>query len=148
MDITLKRNLPYADIVQGDIYIEDNHMCHTLEHRQAALPKGTYHIVRHYCKQANRLMPLLVRGQNLDTLEKRCQRCKLLDEPNNNTLLPCYCPQLKPGNGVHKRRDGRILVGELATNGCLLHSQQHFERLYERIRKNLVRDYEINLVVE
>lgn len=148
MDITLKRNLPYADIVQGDIYIEDKHVCHTLENAQAALPKGTYYIVKQRCKQANRLMPLLVKGRNLGTLEKRCQRCKLLDEPNNNTLLPCYCPQLKPGNGVHNRRDGRILVGELAANGCLIHTQQCFDKLYERIRKSLARNNEVRLIVE
>ena len=39
------------------------------------------------------------------------------------------------GNGVHTLKKGHILLGEVLVPGVVIHSLQHYERLYERIKK-------------
>jgi hypothetical protein len=46
---------------------------------------------------------------------------------------------LKPGNGVHKREDGSIILGTLIVPGCLKHPMKAYKPLAERIRKSVKR---------
>jgi hypothetical protein len=79
-----------------------------------------------------------------------CDRCPRSLNPNPSSLnfvLPCYCPMLKPGNGVHNRLDGSILVGKFNTWGAIIHPKDAFDPLYERIRKSLSRGNQVTLTV-
>lgn len=55
---------------------------------------------------------------------------------------------LKPGNGVYKREDGSIIVGEYIAPGCLKHPKETFDTIYDRIRKNVERGNEVTLIIE
>ena len=51
------------------------------------------------------------------------------------------------GNGVHTLKNGHILLGETLVPGVIIHSQLHFDRLYERIKKASQRGTEILLTI-
>jgi hypothetical protein len=61
--------------------------------------------------------------------------------------LPCFCPMIKPGNGIHGRLDGSILVGKYTCLNSLSHPKTTFDALYERIRKSLSRGHEVKLSI-
>ena len=64
-----------------------------------------------------------------------------------NHTLPCWCPMLKPGNGIHDRFDGSILIGEYNCLNSLIHPKKVFDQLYERIRKSISRGNKVTLTV-
>ena len=76
-----------------------------------------------------------------------CDKCKKIEDINNNSLLPCRCPMLKAGNGVHKRTDGSIILGTRITEGALKFPQKAFSTLSERIRKAITRHHTITLEI-
>lgn len=80
-------------------------------------------------------------------LKLRCMQCKRLSFVCNNTTLPSWCPMLKPGNGIHSRLDGSILVGKYHCVNCLLHPKTTFDPLYERIRKSISRGNQVLLSI-
>jgi hypothetical protein len=162
MKIEIKRTEVRAEAISGTLTINGQFICHTVENRLAALPVGTYSIQRHYCKQYNRFMPLVGhpehtnrhpehtnRHPELVSGSKTCEQCQQLEEEevSLNTTLPCSCPMLKPGNGIHGRTDGSILLGTLIIPGCLKHPLAAFDPLAERIRKALSRNKEITLTI-
>ena len=53
----------------------------------------------------------------------------------------------RAGNGVHTLKKGHILLGEVLVPGVVIHSLQHYERLYERIKKATQRGTEILLTI-
>ena len=53
----------------------------------------------------------------------------------------------RAGNGVHTLKKGHILVGEALVPGVVIHSQPHYDRLYERIKKASQRGTEILLTI-
>jgi hypothetical protein len=55
---------------------------------------------------------------------------------------------LKPGNGVHNRLDGSILVGQYNCLNSLIHPKTVFDALYERIRKSIGRGNKVILCVK
>ena len=148
MNIIIQRKEQTKSAIAGTLHIDGQYICDTAENRHTALPAGTYQIVRHFCKQYNRFMPLirhpelvsgpvkelvsgsvkelvsgpvkeLVSGSknhqwDCSLLTARCEGCspqKTEDkEVSLNTIMPCYCPMLKPGNGVHHREDGSIIL--------------------------------------
>jgi len=65
----------------------------------------------------------------------------------NLHTLPCWCPMLKPGNGVHNRLDGSILVGEYQCLNSIIHPKKVFDTLYQRIRKSISRGNQVILCV-
>lgn len=144
MKITIKRIHSQGEAIEGTLHIDGRYICHTAEHRHTALPAGTYTLVRHYCKQYDRYMPLVLRDGLPD-----CRTCPSPeDEVSLNTLLPCHCPMLKPGNGVHHRTDGSILLGTDICPGCLRNPLQAFLPLAERIRKAMKRNTEVTLEIK
>ena len=167
MKIIINRNEQTKAAIAGSLYINGQYICDTAENRQTALPAGQYRIIRHYCHQYNRFMPLVQRlefnEERLSIKEFRstlnfqrstfnCSHCppqKTEDkEVSLNTLMPCHCPMLKPGNGVHHREDGSIILGTQVIPGCLSHPLQAFEPLAERIRKAIKRNKVITLVIQ
>ena len=148
MKIIINRNEQTKAAIAGSLCINGQYICDTAENRQTALPAGKYRIIRHYCHQYNRFMPLV---QRLEFNEERCSHCppqKTEDEEVSlNTIMPCHCPMLKPGNGVHHREDGSIILGTQIIPGCLSHPLQAFEPLTERIRKAITRGKKIILTI-
>lgn len=55
---------------------------------------------------------------------------------------------LKPGNGVHNRLDGSILVGAYNCLNSLIHPRDVFDPLYERIRKSVSRGNQVTLTIK
>ena len=148
MKIEIKRIEARAEAISGTLTINGQFICHTVENRLAALPVGTYSIQRHYCKQYDRFMPL-VGHPELVSGSKTCEHCQQLEEEevSLNTTLSCSCPMLKPGNGIHGRTDGSILLGTLIIPGCLKHPLAAFDPLAERIRKAIARNTTISLTI-
>ena len=57
--------------------------------------------------------------------------------------MPRFCPMLKPGNGIHNRRDGSILIGRRRCMGLLINTRKVFDALYARLRMTCKRNNEI-----
>lgn len=165
MTIVINRTKQTKDAIDGTLHIDGQYICDTVENSQIALPTGQYRIIRHYCKQYKRFMPLVHQLElneerftkkesrsSLSThspqLTTRCSLCTLLEEPNLNSVVSCHCPMLKPGNGVHHRTDGSIILGTLIVPGCLSHPLQAFDPLAERIRKAVTRGKELTLTIK
>ena len=157
MNITITRNPVRYEYIHGRLTIDGKFVCHTLENTNSRVPAGEYSITLVNCKQYARKMPLLKAAikreesqacLNYPEREQArpqvnpnapCSQCSKLSFVSNNTTLPCYCPMLKPGNGVHNRLDGSIIVGNFNIRGSLIHPKDIFDALYERIRKSVSR---------
>ena len=140
MKIIITRNKSRNEYIHGRLTIDGDFVCHTLENANSRVPAGTYTIRLAKCKQHSRKMLLL-------NPKAPCLQCPKLSFVSNNTTLPCYCPMLKPGNGVHARLDGSIIVGKFNTWGSIIHPKNAFDPLYERIRKSLSRGNQVTLTV-
>ena len=57
------------------------------------------------------------------------------------------CAMLQPGNGPFTLRQGGILVGEACPPGFVIHSQDTFLQLFDRIKKVLGRGGEVRVEV-
>ena len=141
MNIIITRAKSRNEYTHGRLVIDGNFVCHTLENTNARVPAGAYKITLVKCKQYARRMPLLHGNAP-------CDLCKKRPFINNNSILPCYCPMLKPGNGTHNRLDGSILVGKFNCLNSLIHPKDIFDPLYERIRKSISRGNQVTLTVK
>ena len=140
MIITLTRTFTHGEYTHGHLTIDGTRICDTLENSNGLVPAGDYplHLVK--CKQYARKMLLLNPNAPCD----RCQKLRLVC---TNSTLPCFCPMLKPGNGIHGRLDGSILVGKYNCLNSLIHPKTIFDALYERIRKSLSRGNEVKISI-
>ena len=141
MNITIQRTRIRGEFCEGHLSIDGIKICHTLENTDSRVPAGEYIITLVKCKQYARKMPVL--NPNCP-----CDRCQKLSFVCNNTTLPCWCPMLKPGNGVHNRLDGSILVGQSRCPGLMIHPKTTFDPLYGRIRKSLSRGHQCILTIK
>lgn len=142
MNIELRRIRHRPETIDGHIYIDGAKVCDSAENNKLALAPGTYPITLVKCHQHARKMPVIqVQGCSL------CHECKKLPYVGNNSTMPMICPMLKPGNGVYNRTDGSIIVGKYIAPGCLSHPLESFHSLYERIRKNIERGNEVNIII-
>ena len=132
MKIELRRIRIQGESIDGAIYINGVQVCDTAENIRTTLPSGNYPVRLIKCKQYKRKMPIITKSPD-------CKQCFHRRMITSNTVLPCKCPMLKPGNGIHNRTDGSILVGVHICPGCLKNSEQVFYRLYQRIRKHTER---------
>ena len=140
MKIVITRLFTKGEYTHGSLSIDGTRICSTLENANAKVPAGEYVITLIKCKQYSRKMVLL-------NTASPCDRCPKLSFVSNNTTLPCYCPMLKPGNGIHGRLDGSILVGKYNCLNSLIHPKDVFDPLYERIRKSLSRGNQVLLTI-
>lgn len=102
----------------GEISINGQYVCDTAEHSAYMIAPGTYRV-----------------------------DLRRLPQFEHRTL--CFeGAYLAVGNGIYGNRDCRILVGKQLVPGCLIHSRQAFEMLYDRVRKALMRDVEVQVMVE
>ena len=138
MIIKITRTLIKGEYAHGHLTIDGLRICETLENSSSCVPVGTYTVTLQKCKQYSRKMPCF----NAAAPCSKCPKQKLI---YSNSVLPCYCPMLKPGNGVHHRLDGSILIGHYNSLGSLVHPKDVFDQLYERIRKSISRGHQVTL---
>ena len=141
MKVMINRTLTRGEYTHGRLSIDGNHICDTLENSTSCVPAGDYVITLLKCKQYSRKMLCL-------NPSAPCLQCPKLRFVCMNSTLPCYCPQIKPGNGVHDRHDGSIIVGVYNCLGSLIHPKTTFDPLYERIRKSLSRGNQVSLIIK
>ena len=140
MQITIQRNKPRGEYTHGRLSIDGNHICDTLENSTSCVPAGEYVITLLKCKQYSRKMLCL-------NPSAPCLQCPKLSFVCMNSTLPCYGPQIKPGNGIHNRLDGSIVVGRYNCLGSIIHPKSAFDSLYERIRKSISRGNQVKLTI-
>ena len=140
MKVMINRTLTRGEYTHGRLSIDGNHICDTLENSTSCVPAGEYVITLLKCKQYSRKMLCL-------NPSAPCLQCPKLHFVCMNSTLPCYCPQIKPGNGVHNRLDGSLLVGRYNCLGSLIHPKDAFDSLYERIRKSISRGNVVTLTI-
>ena len=143
LNLVLTRTRVRGEFTHGHLSIDGLRICDTLENSKGLVPAGDYPIHLIKCKHHARKMPVL-------NPNAPCDRCPRSLNPNPSSLnftLPCYCPILKPGNGVHNRLDGSILVGKYNCLNSLIHPKAAFDSLYERIRKSMSRGHEVKLSI-
>lgn len=141
MNIIIQRDRPRGEYVHGSLKVDGNRICSTLENANALVPAGEYVITLLKCKQYSRKMPCL-------NPNAPCDLCKKLPFVCMNSTLPCWCPQIKPGNGVHNRLDGSIVVGEYNCLNSIIHPKGAFDVLYERMRKSISRGNQVILTIK
>ena len=141
MNIIIQRDRPRGEYVHGQLTIDGNRVCQTLENALSCVPAGEYVISLLKCKQYSRKMPCL-------NANAPCAQCPKLKFVCSNSTLPCYCPQIKPGNGVHDRHDGSIIVGQYNCLGSIIKPRDIFDALYERIRKSISRGNVVTLIIK
>ena len=141
MNIVITRTRTKGEYTEGQLSIEGVRICSTLENANAQVPAGEYPIRLVKCKQYARKMPCL-------NPSPPCDLCPKLKFVCMNSSLPCYCPMLKPGNGVHNRLDGSILVGQYNCLNSLIHPRTTFDPLFERIRKSVSRGNQVILTIK
>ena len=140
MNIELRRIRHRPDTIDGQIRIDGRKVCDCAENAHHCLPAGTYRIAIMPCRQHARKMPVV--GESA-----HCSSCHRGPYIGINTSMPRFCPMLAPGNGIHNRHDGSILVGKRGSRGLLLHPLTTFDLLYERIRRSAERGNEVTLTI-
>ena len=143
MNITLQRINIKGEITEGKLVIDGLTICDTLENSYSNLAPGHYRIHLHKCHQHARKMLLLTPICNQSSIIDNCSLCKRLHNVSLNTAMPRFCPMLKPGNGIHNRRDGSILIGRRRCMGLLIDTRKVCNALYARLRMTCKRNNEI-----
>lgn len=141
MNIIIQRQLVKGEATEGTLCINGQRLCNTLENSNACLCAGQYTLSLVTCRQYGRKMICV------GPPKPPCRGCRRKGQANANSRLPKTCPQLKPGNGIHGRCDGRILVGTRTALGLLIQPRRPFEILYGRIRKALERGHQVQLTI-
>ena len=166
MNIIIQRDRPRGEYVHGQLTIDGNRVCQTLENALSCVPAGEYVISLLKCKQYSRKMPCLKAASKREESQAclsypereqarpkvnanaPCLQCPKLKFVCSNSTLPCYCPQIKPGNGVHDRHDGSIIVWQYNCLGSIIKPRNIFDALYERIRKSISRGNVVTLIIK
>lgn len=162
--ITIFRTVIGPDATDGILQIGGQNVCSCSEHTATRLSAGTYAVLIHRCHQYQRKMPIIVpldqshplsepstdqpcESSSVHSCESSgvrssaspyqpaCASCPSLPFVSLNSRLPHRCPMIKPGNGVHNRIDGSIIVGERLIPGVLIQPAPIFARLVERLVK-------------
>lgn len=145
MVITVNRNEVIGECLDGILLIDGVQVCDTSENAFTCISEGKYEIERRRCKQLEHapFVPIIKVFEEM----LPCEQCRQLEYASNDTVLPCYCPQIKVGSGIRNRQDGRILVGTKVVDGVVEHSQEAFDQINERIRKSLARGKSVTVII-
>lgn len=158
MHIEIKRIRQIGENIEGHLLIDSHsdhcqnlqYVCDTLENHHSSLPPGQYRVEVVKCHFRSRKMPVVCDSEssNANTnANSLCSECPRKPYIGINTSMPRFCPMLAPGNGIHNRHDGSILVGKRGARGLLLHPLTTFDLLYERIRRSAERGNEVTLTI-
>ena len=146
MEIKITRQKAIKDLVEGVLSIDGGPAMDTLENRCSCLKAGEYHAVMKKCK--------LYQEQRVFILEKDktgyphdCGQCKKKSLSYPNLALPKRCPMISEGNGVHRRFDGRIIVGKKAAIGLLVNTQATYDCVKERVLEELKEGKEVTIKI-
>lgn len=146
MNITLQRISVKGEITEGHLRIDGFTICDTLENTYSCLAPGDYRVHLIKCRQYARKMPILIPNSS-SLIPNSCSSCPRKHYVNHNTVMPCFCPMIKPGNGIHSRHDGSILIGHRRCQGLLIHPREVFATLYDRLRMTIQRGNEVTLKI-
>lgn len=119
MVIEIKRCCRSPYGVDGVLTINGRTICATVEHPHNHLPEGSYPVELTANREAGRRMPTLPQGATI-----------------------------RAGNGAFTLRDGSIVVGVKHIKGVVVKSGDVFERLYERIEKNVKRKNSVVVTIK
>ena len=153
MNITLQRISVKGEITEGHLRIDGLTICDTLENTYSCLAPGDYRVHNIKCRQYARQMPILIPNpsslipNSSSLIPNSCSSCPRKHYVNHNTVMPCFCPMIKPGNGIHSRHDGSILIGHRQCQGLLIHPRKVFASLYARLRMTIQRGNEVTLKI-
>lgn len=156
MNIELIRNHRTRWALDGELRIGGQKICDTSENLMHHLVQGTYSILIDRCHHYRRKMPIVLLDESskvgplnpFEPLNPRCHSCKKKSIGSQHANLPCYCPQIKIGNGVANRTDGSIIIGQLRLPGLMLKSSDHYDRLIDRLDKAAQRGESITLTIK
>lgn len=146
MDIQLIRNHRSRWALDGELRIMGQKICDTSENLQHHLAPGTYPVLIERCPHYRRKMPIVM--ISTEPMLAKCHFCKKVLIDSQHANLPCYCPQIKIGNGVANRTDGTIIIGDHYLSGVMINSSEHFNRLIDRLDKAAQRDEPITLTIQ
>lgn len=145
MNIELVRNHRTRWALDGELRIADQKICDTSENLMQHLEHGTYPIRIERCHHYHRKMPIVMITD--EPMLAKCHSCKKKTIGSQHANLPCYCPQIKIGNGVANRTDGSIIIGDYYLPGVILNSSDHFNKLIDRLDKAALRGESIMLTI-
>lgn len=134
---------PWA--IDGELRIAGQKICDTSENLKHHLAAGTYPIRIDRCHHYRRKMPLIMIEDK--PMTAKCHHCVKRKVGSQHANLPCFCPQIKIGNGVANRTDGSIIIGLLRLPGFMLKTSDYFDRLIDRLDKAANRGEEITLTI-
>lgn len=154
--------------------IDHERICDTVEREGGNLAPGEYRVEIAKCSFYHRKMLFLHRLQSENSSSSdeaplscssescscqscscessACQSCaeerKHHERGHLSALHAVNCPMFQPGNGPFTLRQGGILVGEACPPGFVIHSQDTFLQLYDRIKKVIARKGEVVVEVK
>lgn len=153
MTLTLLRYSKKDDHINGYLSSSTGRLCDTVENAFAAIPAGKYRIRIMKCAFRSRKMPAILIDRD-DIPTTRCCHCTTPDmvyinsSPRKRDGERQYCPQIAPGNGMHNRRDGAIIVGKRICSGALSNPLKSFYRVYDILRKQSSRGHKLTLIIK
>ena len=129
MNIILYRRRYSRWGVDGTLVIKGVKVCNTLEHPERLLPAGEYMVD---------LFSVVMSKEEKKSGKKNQQSKKmpiLLKKGVRASKYTTDFPYLMPGNGPLTLKKGCIILGKAVASGLVIHSQEYFDRLCERLRK-------------
>lgn len=136
MKIVIQRYVRYKQALHGRLRIDGEPVCDTLENAADCLSPGVYHLRMAKVKGIVRQCAIICDGDHPHLLAENGPR---LEAAN----VPC----LVAANGPYLLVGKSISIGEWHYLGFLIHCQDYFEPLMERVRKALRRHQNITVVI-
>lgn len=121
MNIIINRFNQFKESLDGYLVIGEQRVCDTAENIATALPVGTYEVQIFRDPELHRKLPFVI------------------------TSTDSY--SIRPGHGVFGTPKTHILVGERIVAGCMMHSNEIFARLIDRLDKCKQRKEPITLTI-
>lgn len=127
--------------VDGTLVIKGVKVCNTLEHPERLLPAGEYMV---------NLLSVVMSKETKMNGDKKLQSKKMpviLKKGLRFPVITSKYPYLMPGNGPLTLKKGCIILGKAVATGLVIHSREHFDRLYERLKKGVKAHEGISLTI-